>query len=222
MSVQESWAVIHDWLRAHHPKMLRLLRKPAKPAALAKLEKHLGQALPESFKASYLIHDGSDKLAGILVGLPLMPLAEVGRTWESWAEIADDEETVEDLSEDCSSSPKGAVKELYANRGWVPFAGDSMNHVALDFDPGPKGKPGQVINCGRDDEVRHVIADTFDGFLAFVARLFTAGVVALNPDESADDPRWLGVKGRKQDLLTGLAYLLTAHGRPPRSRTARG
>jgi cell wall assembly regulator SMI1 len=221
MTVRESWDVIHDWLRAHHPKMLRLLRKPAKPAALAKLEKHLGRTLPDSFKESYLIHDGSDDLAGILVGLPLMPLAEVGRTWESWAEIADDGDTVEDLSEDCSSSPKGAVKELYANRGWVPFAGDAMNHVALDFDPGPKGKVGQVINCGRDDEVRHVIADDFEGFLAFVARLFTAGVVALNEEESPDDPRWLGVKGRKKDLLTGLADLLAAHGRRPGKRQPR-
>jgi cell wall assembly regulator SMI1 len=208
VGIEDSWAVIHDWLGLHHPSMLTLLHGPAKAADIKRLEKQIGQALPDNFQASYRIHDGSDRNSGVFVGLSLMSLSEVGRTWEGWAEIADDEEIVEDLSEDCQSQPPGAVKPLYANRGWVPFAGDSQNYVAIDLDPGPKGKVGQIINAGRDDEVRHVIADTFEGFLDFVAGLFQAEKVGLPPGEKADNPRWLGVKGKKQDLLTGLPELL--------------
>ena len=190
--------------------MLGLLRGPAKPAEFRTLEKTLGVTLPDDFKESYLIHNGSDPVSGVLVGLPLMSLAEIGRAWETWADIAADEDLVQELSEDLSSHPKGAVQPLYAHRGWVPFAGDSQNFVALDFAPGPKGAAGQVINAGRDDEVRHAIAGTFAGFMEFVAGLFTAGRVAVNPDEPKDAPKWLGVAKKKADLLTGLPDLLKA------------
>src|SRR5262249_45669247 len=153
------------------------------------LEERIGQKLPDDFRESYLIHDGSDDVSGPIAGLPLMSLAEVGEVWEGWADIADDEGLVADLSERHSSVPEGACKPLYANRAWVPFAGDSQNYVAFDFDPGPKGKVGQVINAGRDDVVLHVIADTFAGFLDFVARLFAEDRVMLSPREDATNPR---------------------------------
>ena len=208
MSVAASWAVIHDWLTRHYPTMLGLLHGPADPAEFGRLEACIGHRLPDDFKASYSIHDGSERVSGVVIGLSLMPLAEIGHQWQGWADIADDEDTVADLSEDCRSHPPGAVKPLYANRGWVPFAGDAMNFVALDFDPGPKGRPGQVINAGRDDEIRHVIAGDFAGFLAFVAEQFAAGRVVPNSGEPADAPRWLALVGGKQDLLTGLRQLL--------------
>jgi cell wall assembly regulator SMI1 len=113
--------------------------------------------------------------------------------------------------------PKGAVKKLYANRGWVPFAGD-QNYVAIDFDPGPKGKVGQIINAGRDDEIRHVIADTFGEFLEFVAELFTGGKVELSSDDPPEEPCWLHVKGTDDDLLTGLPELLASHKRSRRRK----
>jgi uncharacterized protein (TIGR02996 family) len=210
--VPVAWAVIHDWLARHHPTMLSLLNGPADKAAFGRLEAQIGRVLPEDFKASYRIHDGSHRVSGVLAGLPLLSLAEVGRVWQGWADIADDGYTVEDLSEDFRSHPPGAVKPLYANRGWVPFAGDSQNRVTPDCDPGPRGKAGQVINCGRDDEVRHVIAGTFAEFLAFVARQFVAGRVVVAEDQSPAAPRWLALVGKKRDLLTGLRGLLGLDG----------
>ena len=65
-----------------------------------------------------------------------------------------------------------------------------------------------MINCGRDDETRHVIAGTFEGFLTFVARQFVLGRVCAGEDEELEDPRWLAVAGGNQDLLTGLRGLL--------------
>src|SRR5262249_18426515 len=158
---------------------------------LAELETRIGQRLPESFKVFYRLHDGSEDVSGVLIGLSLFSLEEVGRVWEDWAGHADDQELVEDLSEDLTSHPPGAVKPPPANRAWVPFAGDSMNPFALDYDPCPNGTVGQVINCGRDDEIRHAVAATFEGFLTFAAKQYVLDRVTLAEGEDPDEPKWL-------------------------------
>jgi uncharacterized protein (TIGR02996 family) len=206
--VEIAWAIIHDWLARNHPAMLKLLHSPKKKPGFARLEARIGQRLPESFKVFYGIHDGSEEVSGVLIGLSLFPLARIREVWQQWADYADDEELVDDLSEDLTSQPPGAVKPLYANRGWVPFAGDSQNHFALDFDPGPSGTIGQVINCGRDDEVRHAVAPTFEGFLAFAAKQYVLDRVTLAEGEDPADPKWLMLAKNKRDFLTGLADLL--------------
>lgn len=212
MTAVEFWGVVDEWLRQHSPATRKLLKKPATAAGIAKLEKTIKQVLPDEFKEFLKIHNGSEESAGLLVGLPVMSAAEISHQWREWAEIADDEEMVADLSEEITSHPEGHVKPLYANRGWVPFIGDSQNHIAVDYDPGPKGKIGQIINCGRDDDVRHVIAESFEEFLDFVAYLFRYDFVELNPEHSSDDPpRWLRVKGQSDDLLTGLPELLAKY-----------
>jgi cell wall assembly regulator SMI1 len=197
-----SWNMIHDWLGRHHPDLMSRLHGPADAGALASLEAQTGFQLPEDFQQSYLIHDGSDEVSGPLVGLPLMSLSVIGRNWEMWASVAADDNA--DLDAECRSHPAGAVKLRYANRGWLPFAGDEQNFIAIDFDPGPNGTIGQVINTGRDDMMRHVIAPTFSAFLEFVAQQFAAGRVV----RSEKHDRWLQLAGEGGDLLTGLRPLL--------------
>ena len=201
MTVDESWEVIHGWLGRHCPALLSLLHGPAGLAALAALEVRIGCAVPADFKRSDLIHDGSDGDCGPLAGLPLMSLGAIGGNWDMWASIAGDDYS--ELDEECRSYPTGAVKLCYANRKWLPFAGDGQNFVALDFDPGPAGTIGQVINAGRDEMMRHVIAPCFGEFLEFVARLFVGGRVRCDADE-----RWLQLAPDGGDLLTSLRPLL--------------
>lgn len=183
MEVVQAWDVIHDWLDCHSPGVRQYLNGPADPAALDELERATGFRLPGEFRASYLIHDGSAEIPGlpyrvgrVIAGLPLLPLRRIRREWEAWAGYAADEELLADLNPDYRRSPEGAVNAAYADRGWVPFAGEGGHYLALDFAPGPRGAAGQVINFGRDDYVRYVIAPTFGGFLGFVANLFAAGV----------------------------------------------
>lgn len=208
MSTQDSWKIIHDWLSKKQPSMISLLNPPATLDDFRQLEEIIGYPLPDNFKELYLIHNGSDPDSGILVGLPLMSLEEMLNTWKIWVDIVDDGGTVEDISNECHSHPHGHVKPLYANRGWLPFAGDTQNYVAIDFDPDKNGKVGQIINSGRDDMIRHVIADNFGDFLQFVAWLFTSDQVVPEQD---DPPRWLRVKDKNKDLLTGLPELLSAY-----------
>jgi cell wall assembly regulator SMI1 len=203
MGVQESWAAIHQGMDKLIDNWRAKLHGPAKSTALAKLEKLIGHKLPDDFKACYRLHDGSDYRLTLLAGLPLLSLNEITRAWESWATIADDTELNAEISEGFQGHPGDAVKPLYANRGWLPFAGDGQNFAALDFDPGPSGEVGQVINAGRDDETRYVIADSFSSFLAFVAEQFERGRVVLKHG----CPR-LFVSGKDRDFLQALPYTL--------------
>jgi len=220
MDVAKAWDVIHDWLDRNYPELRPHLNRPAGPAALAALEREAGVRLPDDFKASYRIHDGSAvvsrrpyEVCRVIAGLPLLPLKEVRREWKRWAGYAADEDLLEDLNPDYRASPEGAVKPAYADRGWVPFAGGESHYVALDFAPGPRGVVGQVINFGRDDYVRHVIAPTFTAFLGFVAGLFAAGEIVRNPESSFS----LVVKRTGKDLLLSLPELLAARGTSDRA-----
>src|SRR5262245_7507744 len=162
MDVAKAWDVIHDWLDRNDPEMRQYLNGPADPAAFAALEREAGVRLPDDFKASYRIHDGSAnsrrpyRVCRVIAGLPLLALKDVRREWKTWAKYASDEDLLEDLNPDYRASPEGAVKAVYADRGWVPLAGEESHYLALDFAPGPRGIVGQVINFGRDDYVRHV------------------------------------------------------------------
>jgi uncharacterized protein (TIGR02996 family) len=109
--VEVAWAVIHDWLARHHPSMLALLHGPADEAAFGRLEGQVGQPLPEDFKASYRVHDGSDPVSGVLIGLPLMSLAEVGQVWQDWADIAANAGTVTASAWTTSRPPRGWWRE---------------------------------------------------------------------------------------------------------------
>jgi cell wall assembly regulator SMI1 len=203
-----AWAVFRDWLNRHYPTMLALLHDPADEAAIDRLEQRIGRALPEDFKASYRVHDGSDDDAGVLIGLPVMSLEEVGQNWENWADVADCF-AHDELNHNYRSIPPGAVKRLYASRGWVPFVGDGVDYIALDFDPGRAGIFGQIIDCGRNIHWHHAIAGTVTEFFLFVARQYVLGKVGLSPcEDDLADPHQLAAVPEKEDLFNAVHDLL--------------
>lgn len=152
------------------------LRPGCNEADLDALEAELGRRLPADFRAFYRIHDGQERGAelGLIYGLPILPIDEVANTWRTWAEIAD---AWDDHShERCLSGQR--VQPLYANRGWVPFTHDwGGNHLGVDLAPGPTGLVGQVINFGRDEQDKYVLADTFTAMWGWLLGQYDAGNV---------------------------------------------
>lgn len=210
MAAAEAWDVIHNWLDRNYPEMRQYLNGPADPVALDALEAAVDFRLPASFRASYAIHDGSAVISGrpyrvcrVIAGLPLLPTEGVRRAWEEWSGYASDTDLVADLSTDIVAVPEAVVRRVYADRGWVPFAGEEGHYLALDFAPGPRGSLGQVISVGRDDETRRVVAPSFTAFLEFLAGLFATGGVARDGDTA-----WaLVVRRTGRDLLRSLPEL---------------
>jgi cell wall assembly regulator SMI1 len=215
LTVEQAWQLIHTWMDGHCPTLLKRLNKPATPKAIAKLEKAIGLALPDTFKESYRIHDGADRHSGPIAGVPFLSIERI------IAERRDANRSLPDFERELGKKQlayhKGRIQEVARNPRWVPFAGpDEQNYLALDFDPGPKGTPGQVINFGADEFIypqskRYVWAPSFLGFLNTLADLFTNGQVEA-ADEYPDGVRYLQLVRRRDggttcNLLTGADLL---------------
>jgi cell wall assembly regulator SMI1 len=144
--VAAAWSVIHDWLKRECSALLQNLNPPASDAGLMALQKAVGVALPEDFKASYRIHDGSRGWPAPMIGEPMLSLEDIDRVWTEFKSFVKDWEAMLPIQ---VSFKEGAIKEDAINPKWIPFIGpDEDNYVGLDFDPGPAGSKGQVINFG--------------------------------------------------------------------------
>jgi cell wall assembly regulator SMI1 len=211
-TIAASWDVIHKWLARYAPLVRGMLNPPTDEAALTRLATTLGRGLPEDFLASYRIHDGANRVSGPIIGVPLLSAAAIVKEWKGLRPRR---------GQDCPapeqpvSARPGAIQEVGWSAGWIPFAGpDEENYLALDFDPGPKGKAGQVISFGADQFIygtpRYVLAPSFREFMAFLADLFAREEVELPPDDPGS--AFLQLARRREDgaacnLLTGIRLL---------------
>jgi cell wall assembly regulator SMI1 len=165
-----------------------LLNPPATGERLAAAEEHLGQRLPDDVRALYRLADGQvqyehpDLLqaAGLVGGEPFLPLARVLLHWDQWAGFESDIS----LDEFASSTPEGFVRPRYSVRGWIPLTHDGGgNHVGVDLDPDERGRVGQVITFGRDDEAHRVLAPSIGSYLEQLADLLDQGLAVPGDDD---------------------------------------
>lgn len=138
---------------ARIPGLARALRATGPPATereLAALEAELGVVLPADLRAFHLHATGS----------VLCPPDDSLRAHRHLTEV-DDVLAADPASWDAVPhyvGPEGAVRRMRWNRAWVPIAEVADGrHLAVDLDPGPRGRPGQVIEVdARDAPVRFV------------------------------------------------------------------
>ncbi|BFU42021.1 SMI1/KNR4 family protein [Krasilnikovia sp. MM14-A1004] len=182
-----AWATYLHRVRELSPETAGLLNPPADEAAIADLENLVGHRLPESLKAGWRLHDGQREGAGVMLGLWWLPVAGVAREWSMWAELRaeQDDDFFRSLDVEQRSSPRLAIRRRYTVPGWIPlfcwpYESDCFG---LDLDPGPEGRPGQVINFGRDQERKFVAAPDFDGLLAWLAAEAAGDRLELDDDD---------------------------------------
>lgn len=149
------------------------LPAPVTEARLAAAEQHLGRPLPPDLRALYLVADG-DGDSEVLDGYCWMPLdsalAErddcIGvPTWFGW-----------DLGWNrvvLDAEPPNTVRRCSGHPGWLPFATwFDGNFLAVDLAPAAKGRPGQVIEVGRDfDEGPRHVASSVTAWLGRILGL---------------------------------------------------
>ena len=171
------------WYAAHLPPDRYAFNPPATDAQLDAFERLTGIKLPRSYRQLYRWHDGEDDdRAGHIYGLPILSLHEAASQWMAWnrvlAEFKGDRYKIR-----ASSWPPGAVDPAYINRYWIPLTHDGAgNHIGLDFDPWPRGRVGQVILFGRDQDVKAVLAPSLGKFLEWIAGLLESGNFRLEPE----------------------------------------
>jgi cell wall assembly regulator SMI1 len=205
---------LEAWLAQHLPEVAADLRPGATTQDLDSLAAALGAELPEDFRALYAWHDGQAMVpnAGPWYGLSFLPLERVRRDCEMWREIQAESnpETRANLDRHMSSTPPGFVKTQYANGLWLPFAFDwGGNYLGIDLDPGERGRYGQVINFGRDEERKIAVAPSLGAFLDWMLEELAAG--NFNIQQEDDGGRSFNtLRPPKSHFLDALAVLFPA------------
>jgi internalin A len=196
-------AAFQDWAQLLPPGSLRA---GAQESQLASAEAVLGRSLPPQWRHIYACHDGETGSQGVLSGLTWLPLAEMVKQWRAWMELLPE---YEDEGEHYSVPP-GFIQECYIQAGWIPFAHDhSGNHLGIDLAPGPKGQSGQIINFGRDQEIKHVVAPSVEAFWSLLLQDRQAGrcrdllaAPAAQPNCQLDLTAWkAGLSSSWQELI---------------------
>jgi cell wall assembly regulator SMI1 len=151
-----------QWLRKHLPEAAESLNPGATDHELARMGEESAVTLPVQFLDLYRWHNGQQRKCptGIFYGLRFMPLEEVLKEWRNHASLIEDQGTPAEAT--------GVVKTAMGNERWIPFAtDDGGNFLAIDLDPGPRGKNGQVINFGADEVLQYALATDVASFVAW-------------------------------------------------------
>lgn len=170
--MQKQWQWFENWLVENAPKVIDDLNNGCSLEQLIEVENEIGLELPQSFKDFYLIHNGQkdEDYFGLFYGVSLLPLEKIVEEMCVWSGIIDEygeKGMKENFDDDIQFSfMPDKVKAQYANKKWIPFAiiSDS-NYLGLDFDPEINGTVGQVINFGREEEQKTVLANSFEEFI---------------------------------------------------------
>ncbi|MGM9319941.1 SMI1/KNR4 family protein [Deinococcus aquaticus] len=211
--IPELLARLDAWVAREVPLHHATLRPGATDPALDAFEARQGVTLPPALRALYRWHDG-----GNLFGLEFLSLERLAADRGLYADVAADHMT--DLDEVVVSHPPGAIRLLYATGDWLPFLHDGGgNHVALDLNPGPAGRVGQIITTGRDEEHRFVLAPDLETFLREYLRRLETGRVTVRRLSGFSDEVWevrlQEPGGRAPDGYGVLADLFPAFGAAP-------
>ncbi|MBB3112707.1 cell wall assembly regulator SMI1 [Paenibacillus phyllosphaerae] len=136
---------------------------PADESLLREFEAYLGFPLPSDLRTLYSLHNGQPEHGpGLFFGMNFIPL------YPYWRYLRDEDKVYLD-DYPSFSVPFGAIKEHNSNPRWLPIAHDhGGNYLGVDLDPGERGKLGQIINFGRDEETKYVIAESMTDFLLFI------------------------------------------------------
>lgn len=117
-----------------------------------------GFPFPQLLKDFLSLHNGVENTS-------FLNAESIFNEWKEWHAIYKDW-TQEELL-DTYSENEGKTLLMYTTPYWIPFFDlNDGNFIALDFAPTEKGKPGQVIQFGADQEIGYQITESLDAFLA--------------------------------------------------------
>ncbi|MBI3410068.1 MAG: SMI1/KNR4 family protein [Planctomycetes bacterium] len=217
--VGDSWKRLERWLDQHFPRGLSNLRSGASVEDLDRLEKAIGQKLPEDVRQSWLLHDGEKEACqGVIFRHWLQAVHGICRDWKCWQDILPDQEAHPDWWNLYSygSFPEGAIQHLYVTKGWIPLHDWDGWCIGVDLNPGPNGISGQVIEFGRHAEQKCVLALSWAHFLEDVADELEAGHFTLELSADGELATFCHLEGGTGPDFVARGYRSWAKAKLPR------
>ena len=188
-NIEQAWNQIEGWYKKNAPEGEFFLAPGARAESIKVVESELGFQLPNAFKQSYRLHDGSDDHAVFPYGFHLLSLNGILSNWKMWRNHV--ESNVFDAME---PDPEGPIRRTWWNLKWVPFTHNTGgDHHCVDMDPAIGGDVGQVIKFSHEVGVQKVLASSFDDWLSQFAAALESDSYRYDLDElwvvpaSADD-----------------------------------
>lgn len=174
--VSTYWLSYREKVNQRFPEYCTYLNPPASEDEIRHLETILGYEIPEDIKTLYRINNGETAGSfGIFYGLQFLPLSEVEQNWLCWKKIIED--GLEGFNDFCTSNPEGVIQSVYAHEKWIPLMYDyGGNHIGIDLAPDINGCIEQIINFGRDEDDKYVLAPNLGELLKLLDTKFDEGV----------------------------------------------
>ena len=137
-------------------------------------EQTLGITFPESFRASWRIHDGTEGHLFVVGPYRLWPMSFiVEENVRNKSDLEDHAETLDEANDD------GLIRGCIFSDGWTTFGDDGgASQLAIDFDPGKQGTSGQVILICEDGT--EYLAESFASFLDGIVNDIESGTLEWN------------------------------------------
>lgn len=176
------WERIHNWLEKSCEETLSRLNEGATNEQIEELESKCHVQLPECFKASYEIHNGSG--APLFDGLQFMTIKEIIGEWTMLKDIVDENDTHDEYdAHDQNKTPSKFLNKWWDPK-WIPFANDnSGNNIVVDMAPGEEGVMGQVFFWYHDGGLFKWLAASFTEFLADFAKDLEDGKFGVDEEQ---------------------------------------
>ena len=170
--MNSNWNAYKEALLAKMPFLAETLREGVSESDISSAEAETGITFPQQLKELYLANDGDTHkaLCGMILGFHFLSLESLLYEWRSMKKLAEDADLND--SSRFSSTPEGCIKRRYADMKWLPVCSDDGgNFIGIDLDPDINSTVGQVINFGRDEHNKTVLAKDLNAFFDRLTRI---------------------------------------------------
>jgi cell wall assembly regulator SMI1 len=185
-SIAGDWRRIEHWLQAHAPQVLAGLNPGVAEEAFEQKEASIGVPLPEDFKASYRLHNGSRSRYALMGWTYFSSLSEVvGGEEGTYYGLLQDPRWAEQEPEYLADllHPPLLIQPVWRHPLWLSFAIDGGDgEWCLDLAPARDGQVGQIMTWDHEVGPERVLFPSFAALLSTYADGLEAGLfLGLTP-----------------------------------------
>jgi internalin A len=210
--IESNWKFYSNWLQQKLPLYHSYLNKGATDEEIIVLKSHFSFELPQELIDLYKLNNGDTSLQqalplGTFMQFEFLSISRLIEEYDRYNKIFNNHP--EFLNpENYSSSPEHIIRRAEFNPKWIPvFADASGNFVGIDLDPDINGVSGQVINFGRDENMKFQVARNLSGFFAFIKKRIESGKCDEAITREDDGGYSYGLHAQSH-LLDGLRHII--------------